>query len=144
MLEAGHESHGDGGHVMPRGHGLPLYLLLQSPDDVASPGLVSQDGEEHLGVHVGVLSVADHGGTLRQVLGHRLGGGGQVGRHRGLEYPGKDLYLLGRGADAGDLALEAGVADQLDGEVEHEAVGVVLRQPVDQGPPGGVSGGEAV
>ena len=57
-----------------------------------------------------------------------------------LEYPGEDLNLLCGRADAGDLSLEAGVTDQLDGEVEHEAVRVVFRQPVDQGPPGGVPG----
>ena len=39
--------------------------------------------------------------------------------------------VLGSGG-ARDLALEAGVGHQLDGELEHEAVGVLLRKLVEE------------
>ena len=46
--------------------------------------------------------------------------------------------LLRRGGYGCDLSLVAGVRDELDGEVEHEAVGVVLGEAVDERPPRGV------
>lgn len=39
---------------------------------------------------------------------------------------------MGGGGGAGDLALVAGVGDELHGELEHEAVGVLLHQLVEE------------
>ena len=64
-------------------------------------------------------------------------GGGEV-EEGSLEESSEDLGLVGGGGGTGDLALEAGVGDELDGELEHEAVWVLLRQLVEELSPGHV------
>ena len=68
------------------------------------------------------LSVSDAtGGNLEQCV---------------LDQSREHLWLVLRSRSTRDLALEACVGHQLDGELEHEAVGVLLRQLVEQFPPG--------
>ena len=59
----------------------------------------------HLRVDVGVLSMADHVGTLLQVFLEGLRLGGEVGHHAGLQDPGEHLNLLGSRRDARDFTL---------------------------------------
>ena len=46
---------------------------------------------------------------------------------QGRNLPREDLNLLGGSGNAGDLGLVTRVRDQLDCEVEHQTVGIVLR-----------------
>jgi len=52
-----------------------------------------------------------------------------------LDEPGEYFNLLGGRWDGCDFALEACVWDELDGEVEHQTIRIILCQPVNQGSP---------
>ena len=45
---------------------------------------------------------------------------------------------MGRCRGIGDLALIASVGDEFDGELQHEAIRVLLKELVEELPPGGV------
>ena len=45
-----------------------------------------------------------------------------------MNLPREDLNLLGGSGNAGDLGLVTRIRDQLDCEVEHQTVGIVLRE----------------
>ena len=121
--------------------GLRLHLLLQPPLEV--PGaLVAPGGTDRLQhglrVEIGLLTVTHQVSEVSEVaLDLGAAGGGEL-EEGSLEEAGEHLGLVGRRRGIGDLTLIASIGDEFDGELQHEAIRVLLGELVEELPPGGV------